>query len=69
MKKVLMSLVAVSLSILANTALADNASVACAPSTSQNKLKHVIKWYRDSAEKKLCIDRFTTRGQFISANG
>ena len=47
-----MSLVVVSLSILAKVALADNPSVVCAPSRSQNKLEHVIKWYRDSAEKK-----------------
>ena len=52
MKKILMSLVVVSLSILAKVALADNPSVVCAPSRSQNKLEHVIKWYRDSAEKK-----------------
>jgi 5'-nucleotidase (lipoprotein e(P4) family) len=52
MKKVLMPLMAISLSILANAAFSDNTAIECAPSTSSNKFEHVIKWYRDSAEKK-----------------
>lgn len=65
MKKVLMPLVAISLSILANNAaFSDNTTIACAPAASQNKREHVIKWYRDSAEKKALYRQAYYMGSF-----